>query len=501
MKAQSSLIDFVKWSWPILEQGHPFVDGKHIHAIAEHLEAVSRQELPDLVINVPPACMKSLLTSVMWPAWVWTWDPASRWITSSYAQSLSVRDAMKMRRLIESQQYRENWGNVFELQDDQNAKHNYANTKGGYRISTSVDGSNTGEGGNYIMADDAHNAKEVMSDASRESVLNWWRNVMSTRQRPPNTGGRLCIMQRLHDRDLTGLLIEKGWMVLRLPMEFERGDRCVTVKLPSSGDKPWQDWREKEGELLWPEMFGPKEIARTKLELESSYAIASQLQQRPSPQGGGIIKWDWWQLWGRLREERESDNTIMPADGLPPCHYKFLSIDTAYEIRQQNDYSACTVWGIYNDGTQNRVILLHAWRARLEFPDLIERIEKSIAKYKPHKVIIEKKASGASVRQELQRRLGDEVSVEGREPKGDKAARLNAASGLFEHGLIYAPDYPWADMVIDECARFPAADHDDLVDTVSQAIQFIRSLGIKLFPEDEDRESGLRPPSDRRRFY
>ncbi len=281
--------EFVRQAWPVVEPATPFVPGWHIDAIIEHLEAMSRGQIRNLLINVPPRHMKSLLVSVFWPAWEWILFPERRWLYSSYAAQLSIRDSVKCRRLIESPWYQKNWGKVFALTSDQNTKGRFDNNRSGYRLATSVGGAATGEGGDRIVCDDPHNVQEAESDAIRKATVDWWDVVISTRVNDPKTAVKLVVMQRCHQQDLSGHLLEQGgWEHLCLPAEYEGPGRVTSIG--------WSDPRTVHGELLWPERFGPNEIESLKISL-GSYAAAGQLQQRPSPSGGGLIKRHWFRYW------------------------------------------------------------------------------------------------------------------------------------------------------------------------------------------------------------
>ncbi len=243
--ASRHLGDFVRQAWHVVEPSTPFVPGWHVDAIIEHLEAVSSGQIRNLLINVPPRHMKSLLVAVFWPAWEWIRYPERRWLFSSYAAQLSIRDSIKCRRLIESPWYQVRWGNTFALTSDQNTKGRFDNNRSGYRLSTSVGGAATGEGGDRIICDDPHNVQEAESDAIRKATLDWFDVVMSTRANDPKTVGRVVVMQRCHQQDLSGHLLEQGgWEHLCLPAEYE-GATCAT----SIG---WSDPRTQQGELLWP---------------------------------------------------------------------------------------------------------------------------------------------------------------------------------------------------------------------------------------------------------
>jgi len=286
--ATRSLSEFVRQAWQVVEPSTPFVPGFHIDAIIDHLEAVTRGEIRNLLINVPPRHMKGLLVSVFFPAWEWIRWPERRWLYSSYAATLSIRDSVKCRRLIESPWYQARWGHVFALTGDQNAKSRFDNNRSGYRLSTSVGGSVTGEGGDRIICDDPHKVDEVESDTARKNAIDWWDVAMSTRVNDPKTSAKVVVMQRCHQQDRSGHLLEQGgWEHLCLPAEYE-GSKHVTVI-------GFADPRTEHGQLLWRKRYGPKEIEETKRSL-GSYAAAGQLQQRPSPAEGGMIKRYWFQF-------------------------------------------------------------------------------------------------------------------------------------------------------------------------------------------------------------
>src|SRR5882724_54059 len=287
--ATRSLRAFIQQAWPVLQPATPFVPGWHIDALCEHLEAITYGQIRNLVINIPPRHMKSLAVSVFWPCWEWARWPERRWLFASYAESLSLRDSRHCRTVVQSPWYRCNWGDVFVLTEDQNEKRRFDNDKTGYRIASSVGGANTGEGGDRIVCDDPHNVKEAESDAARKGVCDWYDQVMSTRVNDPKTAARVIIMQRVHEADLSGhVLAQGGYEHLCLPAEYEGSKRTTVIG--------WSDPRTELGELLWPERFGHAEIAELKLRL-GSYGAAGQLQQRPSPAEGGILKRHWWRRY------------------------------------------------------------------------------------------------------------------------------------------------------------------------------------------------------------
>jgi len=466
--ATRSFREFVYQAWYIIEPLTPFVPGWHIEAIIEHLEAVTRGQIRNLLINVPPRHMKSLLVSVLWPAWEWILHPERRWLYSSYAASLSIRDSVKCRTLIESPWYQRFWGDRFALSSDQNTKTRFDNNRSGYRIATSVGGTVTGEGGDRIICDDPHNVQEAESDSVRKSTTEWYDVVMSTRVNDPRTAAKVVVMQRCHQQDLSGHLLEQGgWELLRLPAEYEGPTRATSIG--------FSDPRTQPGELLWPDRFGPSEIANLKISL-GSYGVAGQLQQRPSPAGGGIFKRHWWRFWQ------------LPGANLPPVivqlpdgtqvsiaaieiprgvDEQIQSWDCAFKNLETSDYVVGQLWGrvgsvfLLGDQIRDRMDCPGTVKAVREFS---QRCPGAFAK------LIEDKANGSAVIQMLQHEIPGILPVN---PEGGKVARAAAISPLIEAGNVYLPhplQAPWVNDFIEECAAFPNGAHDDQVDAMTQAL-------------------------------
>lgn len=488
---EESLYLFLTNAWKYIDAS-PWRDGWPIEAVAEHLQAVVDGDIKRLIINIPPRHGKSTITSVAFPAWTWaqqhrspTSGPGVQFLMASYANQLVLRDSVKCRRLIESPWYQGLWGDRFQLNSDQNTKSRFSNDQGGERLITSVGAAVTGEGGSIIVCDDPNSASEAFSEASIEATKEWWDGTMSTRLNDMKTGAYIIIQQRLAEDDLTGHVLEKeadGWTHLCLPMRYEADRSFVT----SIG---WEDPRQNEGDLLWPDRFGEEGVAKLEKSL-GPFMAAGQLQQRPEPAGGGVIKREWWQLW----EERS----------FPPMDYIVASLDTAYTTKTNNDYSALTVWGVFTtDATSvaNRILdaegrpiyydrtysefapklmLMHAWQERLEFHDLVEKVAKTCKALKVDKLLVENKAAGISVSQELRRLYGYEgFAVQLSDPKSmDKLARLYSVQHLFAEKMIFAPDKQWAEEVITQVGQFPKGKHDDLVDTVSMSIRHLRDIGL-----------------------
>jgi predicted phage terminase large subunit-like protein len=491
VECEDSLYMFLAGAWKQIDSS-PWTDGWPIEAVAEHLQAVVDGEIRRLIINIPPRMGKSSITSVALPAWTWaqshvspTSGPGVQFLHASYANQLSLRDSVKCRRLIESHWYQQLWGDRFALNSDQNTKSRFSNDRGGERLITSIGAAVTGEGGSIIVVDDPNAANEAFSEATIQTTIDWWDGTMSTRLNDPKTGAYIIIQQRLAEDDLTGHVLEKNvgeWTHLCLPMKYEASRSFVTTI-------GWKDPRTEEGELLWPERFGAQEVRLLEKQL-GPFAAAGQLQQRPEPAGGGVIKRDWWQLW--------------PDNSFPPMDFIIASLDTAYTLKTSNDYSALTVWGVFTsdasaqasrviglDGRPSyidrsytegspKVMLMHAWQQRLELHELVEKVASTAKSLRIDKLIIENKAAGISVAQEIRRLYGHEnFAVQLFDPKSqDKLSRLYSIQHLFAEGMIYAPDRTWADLVMTQVGQFPKGKHDDLVDTVSMALRHLRELGM-----------------------
>jgi predicted phage terminase large subunit-like protein len=364
---------------------------------------------------------------------------------------------------------------MFAFAGDQNAKQRFENDKTGYRIATSVGGTATGEGGSRLILDDPHGAQAAQSEAMRESDLEWFDMVWSTRLNNPKTDAMVTVMQRLHERDISGHIIEdiKGWEHICIPAEYD-GKRRKTVL----GE---YDPRKKKGELICPERFGEVEITKLK-QLLGEYGSAGQLQQEPAPAQGGILKTKYFNLW--------------PCDqGLPPFEYILQSYDCAFTEKTTGDPTACTVWAVFTYKGERNVMLIDAWDEHLSYPALRARAVKdwtteyggmtkdspySRAK-RPDRILIEAKASGQSLLQDL--RLAKVPAVGYNPGQADKISRAHQAAPTLELGLIWIPEskknptqaVSWASAFIKQLAKFPVAEHDDYVDTFTQAIIYLKN--------------------------
>lgn len=300
-RCEADFIFFAKQFWHTVEPNTRYVHGKHIEAIVDHLNACLPQWIPsndggkgywkpgqirELVITMPFRHMKSTLISVLWPAFVWTVRPEFRWLFSSYSLSLATRDTMRMRVVINSPHYQRLWGKRYRLLSDQNRKDRFFNTSMGYRMVASRDSGATGEGGDAVIVDDAHNVREADSKVIRDATISWWRESMGSRLNDPDLSFKIVVGQRVHQFDLANYCIESGYEVLNLPARYDPDQ----VKTSCIG---WRDWRGTPGERLWPERFSESALVAIETSI-GPYAVACQLQQNPTPRGGAFIKREWF---------------------------------------------------------------------------------------------------------------------------------------------------------------------------------------------------------------
>lgn len=481
---------FTELAWQVIEPSTPFIGNWHLDVMAEHLEAVWKCETHDLLINMPPRHCKSIQVAVMFPAYVWTLEPSLKWLYSSYAQSLSIRDSVKMRRLVESPWYRARWGSVYDLTSDQNQKIKFENNRTGYRMATSVGGSNTGEGGDILVADDPHNVEQRESDVMREGAIDWWSNVMSTRINDPKKRRRIVVMQRVHEHDLSGHLLDQGgWHHLNLPAEYE-GGKCIVTGCVFHWDK---DPRTVEGEPLWKERYGKAEIAQLKKDLKE-FGAAAQLQQRPAPAEGGILKRHWWRYWCypgtedslppvRVKMPDGSIKEVKPV----PLPYAFdkevQSWDMAFKDLATSSYVVGEQWGLKGPDC----FLKDQIRAQMDFTQTLESFRGFNRTHKrPSIKVVEDKANGPAIMSVLKKEI---AGVQPHGVTGDKQARAAAYAHIPSAGNCYLPHpsiAPWVEGFINECATFPNSEYDDQVDTWSQAMDVLYAVedpGVSITPE------------------
>lgn len=436
--SERSLYEFVRQYWRSVDPA-PFIDGWHIRAMCEHLEAVRRGEIRRLLILVPPRTSKSSIVSVMLPAWWWTHDPGHSFISASHALSLSIRDNLRCRRVVQSDLYTSRYGGRWKLTGDQNAKGRFENSAGGYRLATSVESALTGEGADTIIIDDPLNVVDADSAVARERMLRWYDESLSTRLNDPATGSFIAVMQRVHHADFAGHVIERGgWETLCLPMRYDAEHPELSAA----------DERTDEGDLLWPERF-PDGVVSEMERVLGSYASAGQLQQRPVPRDSGWFKPEWWQVVDAV-----------PEGGVVGRGWDFAAVDTG-------DYTV----GVRVRRTPDGVFYIEDI-VRLRGSDLdAQRALLNTASADGTGVLIDYPqdpgSAGLSHARYLSRLLVGYDCRFSPEP-GKTSARTQAVAAQAEAGNIRLLRGAWNRDFIDEAAAFPRGRHDDQIDALSR---------------------------------
>jgi len=508
-EAESSLLSFMKAGWHALEPGAEFVYGWAVEAICEHLQAVTDGEIRRLVINVPPGCTKSMTTSVFWP--MYEWGPASlptyRIITCAYDQGLPIRDHIRSRDLALSEWYQANWGHLWQFKGDQNAKIRYENDKTGWRQASSTGSGLTGHRGDRLLLDDPHAVRDVESEEVREKALRWFSETLPTRLNKPAESAIVVIMQRVHERDVSGLILSKelDYEHLCLPMEFERSTRSFShvrrkdvpperrtrmigegMALPEwldeaeyeerlqldptnnpdelfpvpDGHVPhfqlvWpQDRRDEDGDLLWPERFPREAVEELKDAFRSwggTYAEAGQLQQRPAPRGGGSFQ--------------RSDFQYL--EHPPVCSRIVRGWDLAGSERKKSPYTVGLKLGQFDQG----FVILDVWREKVN-PFAMEQGVITTANADGHGIIIDLPQdpgqAGKFQRSYLIAKLAG-YDAHSSPESGSKEARARPVQAQAEAQNLYLVRAPWNDALVNELCLFPNGEFKDQADALSRA--------------------------------
>lgn len=437
-----------------LQELHPAVRilwNWHLDLICSHLMDVFEGRTRRLIINIPPRYGKSLLASIAFPAFILGHRPEAEIICMSYAQDLSEGLAEKTRRLMNSQFYLETFGP--RLLSNRVRLRELKTSGGGSRLATSVEGTLTGRGGNFLIIDDAIKPQEAESEVRRNSVNQWFDSTVYSRTNDKAKGAIIVIMQRLHEDDLVGHITERGdWTVLSLPIIAEQ-DETHTFKTALGP----QTVLRKEGEALHPERESLEQIAITKTNMGTRDFLA-QCQQRPAPRDGEIICWDWFR-------------TFDPAS--PPRFTRIVqSWDTASTDKDQSDFSVCMTFGETSD---QHWYLLDVYRGKLIFPDLLRKVRELAELHRATNVLIEHCASGIQLAQQL--REEGFVKIQAVKPEGSKFERLTACSARIEAGKVWIPvQAHWLEPLRHELTFFPRGKYDDQADALSQGILWLSEM-------------------------
>jgi len=446
---EMSFYEFFKQAWHIVEPAIQLSSNWHhkyiCDALQEEAERIiaKKPKTKDIIINVPFRSTKSLIVTVMFPVWSWIKDPKLRFITSSYSANLSIELATKSRDIIFSEWFKSRWGTIFHIKKDQNLKERYENNHMGMRRATSVGGTVTGQGGDFLIVDDPLSPQMANSATERENANEWYRTTFYSRLNSPKIGVRIIIMQRVHEDDLSGFLLDRE-------TRLNYNHICIPATIDGEvKPKKLENFYDENG-LFWEERFGQDVLDDYKKSL-GSYGYAGQLMQTPTPLDSGMIRQEWFKI-DRYRE-----------DGV----VNFV-IDPAYTANQKNDPSALLAY-IYKD---NKWQIIDCTNVYKEFPDLVKFIPQWVTKNgytNKSRIFVEPKASGKSIVQTLIRETGLNVR-EDKPPTKDKVARVADISATLESGRVGLLHGKWNSEFLDQLTKFPSAKHDDMVDCLVMAV-------------------------------
>lgn len=434
--------DFVKNTWHVLEPHTQFVEGIHHDAICQHLEAVTKGEIKRLIVNIPPRFGKSILISVMFPLWEWINAPYRRYLCTSFKEALGVELSIKARKIWGSEWYQRNF--VKDLTLTRDTVEVFENSATGARR-MAVYQSAMGFGADRLLVDDPHNVQDALSDDVRRNDLQIYDSGLSTRLNGPDAAV-IIVMQRLHQNDLAGHLIEKGgFETLILPNEYDPRRSKVTVI-------GWHDPRTEENQLLWPIGFDEKAVVERKRSL-GSLQYAGQYQQSPVSSEGGLINPAWFKTWSKATLPETFDEEL-------------ISADFTFKDSKHSDFVVLQHWG----RADANYFLLHQDRFKGDFVRTIERFVTFVAAHpKATTRLIELAANGEAIASQLRSRIPGLIGIK---PKDSKESRVSAVSPYIESGNVFIPDSAsWKDDFILECSMFPRGAHDDQVDAMTQALQ------------------------------
>jgi predicted phage terminase large subunit-like protein len=454
-EAKNDFMQFTNEVWPT------FIHGRHHEKMARAFERVANGECKRLIINMPPRHTKSEFASYLLPAWFLGKYPNKKVIQTSHTAELAVGFGRKVRNLVDSDPYKRLFPDV-ALQSDSKAAGRWNTNHGGDYFAIGIGGAVTGKGADILIIDDPHSEQEAALAQVNPDIYNktyeWYTS--GPRQRLQPGGAIVIVMTRWSQRDLTAQVLKAE--------ASRNGDEWEVIEFPAI---------LPSGEPLWPEFWSLKELEVLREELPNSKWQA-QYMQEPTSDNSAIIKREWWKIW--------------EGDVPPYCEYLIQSWDTAFTKNERSDYSACTTWGVFYhpDDTgkdQANIIALNAFKKRMEFPELKMRAWQEYQEWQPDALIVEAKASGAPLVFEL-RAMGIPVQEFTPTRGNDKIARLNAVADIFASGKVWVPEMRWAEELIDEIASFPSGEHDDLVDSTSQALLRYRRGGFIRLDSDEPDE-------------
>lgn len=457
---EKSFHDFVKAAWHVVEPEVPFCDNWHIQAICQHLEATARGEIRQLLINIPPGTSKSIITCVMFPAWIWTTQKQKRFLFFSYSDALALRDSLKTRDILNSEWYRSYWD--IQFKGDRDTTKRFENLEGGWRLVGSISGRGIGEHPDWVICDDPHNVLQAESDADRYKVTRWFEGVFCVRGEVRSTK-RVLVMQRLHFLDCSGVALEKGgWEHLCLPMRFEK-DHPFAV-LPTKPTKlGFADPRTEDGELLWPAIYDETKVANLQVNM-GIYGDAGQLQQRPSPRGGGMFQRAWFE--------------ILP---VPPRLRKLVAyVDKAGTKEGKGAETAIVLMGEYEDSSagldamRTKYVLMDCLHGRWEASTREAIIKQTAESWRAAYGFVEwwvEEEPGSGGKESAQGTIANLVGFACKAEKvtGDKATRAEPLSSQASVGKVKMRAAAWNNYALQELESFPVGKLRDIVDAMGGA--------------------------------
>ena len=458
LKSEASLGQYVRSSWHVLEPAVELKWNWHHDLIAEYLEATLAGEIKRLIINVAPRSTKSVETTICFPTYVWIKQPQKRFLFGSYAASLATKHSVLRRNIIESDWYQRGYGSRFQLSSDVNTKAEFTNDKTGQMKAAGMGGSITGEGGDFIIIDDPHNPAGAESEQERETTVENFDLAWSSRLNDKKQGVIIVIMQRLHEKDLTGHLLEKelGYTHVKIPSIAEERERIV---FPVSG----RVLEREQGDFMHPERDGKTELDQAKKDL-GPYGFSGQHQQDPTPREGGLFTEEMFELIDEMPTEYE---------------YTFSMADTAYKDKQQNDFTVITIFGVLDDD----LYILDVYRKQIKAAEVEKPAAAFIMRFQEYGfrgAYFEPKGHGIYLNQRLAKSpygilIPDEDTITEfyKDRKYDKVTRANnAAPWLANRRVKISSHIAESDVLIKEAVKFPKAAHDDFVDTLIDGIKF-----------------------------
>jgi predicted phage terminase large subunit-like protein len=456
--ARANFMGFVKSMWP------EFVEGPHHVKIAEKFQKFLTGKNQRLIVNMPPRHTKSEFASFLFPAWMIGQNPRLKIIQATHTGELAIRFGRKVRNLMNTKEYKGVFPDV-TLRTDNQAAGRWETNLGGEYFAAGVGGAITGRGADLLIIDDPHSEQDALSDTAMDNAYEWYTS--GPRQRMQPGGSIVIVMTRWSDKDLTGNLIKK--------MGDIKADKWDIIEFPAI----LEDDDEEKRKPIWPQYWKLNELDKVKASLVPT-KWSAQWQQNPTYDGTSIIKREWWNIWDK--------------EDPPECAFKIQSYDTAFSKKESADYSAITTWGVFypDEGTETHLILLNARKGRWDFPELKQVAKEELTLYNPEAVMIEAKASGTPLIQEL-RRFGVYATAFSPNRGMDKHVRLNSVAPIFEAGHVWRPNMDWAEEVQEECASFPYGEHDDLVDATTLALlRYRQGNFISLYDDEPEEPIGKR---------